>query len=264
MKLGTILAMASVAAVGACTVQTMDDVGSVKQTTENICHNPDGYYGMLAALAVAVGHELGEWEATTYFYNNGWRDMRITEEAKQVCLSRGRDLCGNIQAILDLQNVDYITNPDNQRVFDGIQFYQQMSVYLERQKIWEQRTGANSCGPRPHALTLSAVGQGICTLDYTFDVESEVDPADLICKLKFAGWPENTWLQFRSTEDTITLDPGSGMIEDEPSQNPSCQTAYVVYDPDGSRVGSACCPDGFTNGTLQPAYWNDDTLICTW
>ncbi len=264
MKIGTILTVASLAAVAGCMVETTNDVGAVTQSEENACHNPDGYYGMLAALAVAVGVELREWEATTYFYNNGWRDMRITEEAKQICQANGRDLCGNIQAILDLQQVDYITNPDNQRVFDGIQFYQQMSVYLDRQRIWEGRTGANSCGPRPHALQIIDVDLGTCTLDYTFSVETEVDPADLICKLKFAGWPENTWLDFRSTEDTITIDPGAGMIEDEPSQNPSCQTAYVLYDPDASELGGPCCPDGFYGGTLERSTWNDDTLVCTW
>jgi hypothetical protein len=263
MKIGTILVAASVAVTSACTVETMDDVGTVKQNTE-ICHNPDGYYGMLAALAVAVGVELREWEATTYFYNNGWRDMRITEEAKQICQANGRDLCGNIQAILDLQQIDYITAPDGSRVFDGIQFYQQMSVYLERQKIWEGRTGANSCGPRPHSVQIIEVGSGLCTSDYTFSVETEVDPADLICKLKFAGWPENTWLQFRSTQDTITLDPGAGMIEDAPSQDPNCQTAYTVYDPDGDQLGGPCCPDGFDGGTLEPSSWNADTLVCTW
>jgi hypothetical protein len=90
------------------------------------------------------------------------------------------------------------------------------------------------------------------------------DPASLICKLKFAGWPENGWLNFRATEDTVTLDPGAGMIEDEPSQNPNCQTAYLVYDPDQSEVGEACCPDGFMDGTLEVSSWSDTTLICTW
>ena len=104
----------------------------------------------------------------------------------------------------------------------------------------------------------------ICALDMTYSIEAEVDPSDLICKLKFAGWPENTFLHFRSTDSTITLDPGGGMIEDEPSQNPYCQTSYLVYDPDLSDEGEPCCPDGFTGGTLQRASWNDDTLVCTW
>jgi hypothetical protein len=263
MNLKQALAVASVAGVGACAMET-SDFGTIKQPTENICHNPDGYYGMLAALAVAVGNELGEWEATTYFFNGGWRNVDITNEARQRCLARGMDLCGNIQAILDMQRVDYLTNPDGQRIFDGIQFYQQMQVYLDRQRIWEQRTGANSCGPRPHSADLVAVDLGVCTLDYTFDIQAQVAPADLICKFKFAGWPENMWLNFRSTAGTIIIDPGAGMIEDEPSQDPNCRTSYTVYDPDWSELGAPCCPEGFDDGTLAVSSWNDDTLICTW
>jgi len=259
------VAGASITVLTACTVATPDSgeqIGTSSQAEE--CHNPDGYYWMLAALANAVAIELREWEATKYFYNNGWRDMRINEQAKQRCLANGKDLCGNIQAILDMQNRDYLYNPEGQRIFDGVQFYQQMQVYLDRQRIWEGRTGANSCGPRPHTATLIAVDPGICALDMTYSIESEVDPANLICKLKFAGWPENTFLHFRSTDSTITLDPGGGMIEDEPSQNPYCQTSYLVYDPDGSEEGEPCCPDGFMGGTLARASWNDDTLVCTW
>ncbi len=264
-KRTAVAALVSAAVLAGCGAESTEDVGTVTQNLEKICHNPDGYYGMMAALAVAVGHEMGQWEATTYLYNNGWRDIRIAEEAKPICQSRGRDDCGNVQAILDLQRVDYLFDQNGQRVFDGIQFYQQLQVYLERQKIWEGRTGANSCGPRPHQLTLSALEPGVCqlTYDYVFDVEMDTDPAGLECKLKFAGWPENEFLQFRATADTVTIDPIGGMIEGEPSPVGGCRASYLVYDPDQSEAGSPCCPGGAT-GTLEISSWSDSTLVCTW
>jgi hypothetical protein len=266
MKVTRYFAVGSFVALAACSTDaTTSDVGTVRQaTTEDPCHNPDGYYGMMASLAVAMANELGQWEGTTYLENGGYRNMRLTEAAKTRCQSRERGDCFNTQAILDMQNVDYIENPDGQRVFDGTQFYQQLQVYLDRQRIIEGRSGSDGCQPGPHELTILDLTLGTCAIDYTYEVTMDGHPSTLECKLKYVGWPENPWLDFRSTDTTVTIDPGAGMVEDEPSTDPTCNAAYTVYDPDLNELGTECCPDGFSEGTLELSSWNDSTLICTW
>jgi hypothetical protein len=236
-------------------------LGESLDTTEQgaTCPNPDGYYGMEAALGVAMGIELGQWNSTEHLINSGWRNVTLTSAAKQLCQSRDFAECANTQSILDMQQIDSLATPDGQRIWDGEQFYRQLQVGLQRQAIVDSRAGTDGCPPLPHTLVFNHSTTGICGQDYWFDVAMSGSPEQLKCKLTYVGYPENTWLAFQSTGSTLALDPSPNMID--PDESTPCINSIVAYDPDLSMVGH-CCRSGEFFGSFVAAGWNASTLVC--
>ena len=234
----------------------------------------DGAYPALASLAVTAGWELGRWEATRDMVFQNDR-VRLTQVALNRCASLGFPRCDNMTAALALQDAP-IYEVNGQRLFDPVQYRQQVKVYLERQQIWESRLCGqpNAAWCAIHKSSLVDTTFEGCGQIYWFDLNvlwcwgSECDPSKVVTKLKFAGWPENGWLnpqvdlsgpvpRVGIDPDVINLVKGAS-----PQMEDGCVlNTAMIYDDVGEYDG-VCCRVAGEQGVFGQASWNENTRVC--
>ncbi|MBN2194242.1 MAG: hypothetical protein JW751_15605 [Polyangiaceae bacterium] len=271
-RMGEVIAMSAAFALSGCSIEAEEDRGVTGEA--EVC-GPwlDGVYPMMANLAITVGNELKRFEATTdmAFVNNR---VRLTSTAYDRCDDLGLPGCENVKGILDMQEAPLIER-NGRRLFDPVQYQQQLRVYLERQKIAEQRpcNQADSAWCATHEVDLDHVEPGVCVLDYWYEINvlscsgSQCDVRRLSTKLIFAGYPENGYLhptyRLYVSPPQVGIDPPLiAMVEGAPLPLVgSCINSPVVYDPPHDHLGACCVANGVP-GTLIQASWNVNTLYC--
>lgn len=214
--------------LGACTLlaawgcggeMTEGDLDTVMQGV-NCNDTLVGVYPALRRIAVAMASDMGRWEATTYLgYANG--KMVITPAGLARCVEHtGLTGCNEVRNALYPQDLQNPIEVNGQRIFDPEQFRQQLRVYYERQLIMEQRQcgGGDAAWCADHEISRVAYEQGECAADITYAIDvdesscsgAECSASKIVTKLKFAGWPENTYLRPRVRLDvsppTVTID----------------------------------------------------------
>lgn len=275
-------------AVAGCEPDDGDDLGSAEQraaaATEVCAPFEDGAFPMMATLAITTAFELQRWESTTDFV---YRDGRVvlSDAALARCQALGVPGCDNVSAVLAFQDAPEIVR-DGVLLFDPVRYRRLLKRYSVRQKIADalpcRSPWASLCVE--HELVFDHTSVGPCSVDYWFGIElgSEcnrrgcgrpckgftADPAKLVNKLVFAGYPDNGYLDpdfiLTGTLPVIGVDPPLfSMIEGAaiPTVN-GCYNAVAIYDPTGSLAGS-CCQVLDSVGTLTTATWNADTLVCS-
>jgi len=235
-----VTALAGLAA--ACSVDVPADEleAELGETEAAACWNPEGTNAMIAAVAVAVADELGRWKVGTDFtlkrgtYNQ--EHMVLTQAGLNECAKNGKPGCPITSALLFFQDANY----DNKWKFaNGIQlsswsFASRLAAGWRAQKTCEDRAvlnpkDSNACAAEEHKLSFLGNVQGVCALDYNFQARSPTGKAlarpDLLKnKLLWAGHPQNPYIAFKSTPDTVTVDPYWESTDDG-SSGASCVNA---------------------------------------
>jgi len=248
---------ASVALVGLASACAVDAAATDEQTgldAEAACANPEGTNAMIAAVAVAVADELGRWKVGTDFklqigtYNQ--QHMVLTQAGLDRCAANGRPGCPITKALLFYQDAKY----DGKWKFaDGTvlsawSYASRLVAGYGAQKTCEDRAvlnpkDPNACAAEEHKLTFLGNVQGTCALDYNFQARSPsgaplARPDLLKNKLIWAGHPQNPYIAFKSTPDTVTVDPFWESTDDG-SSGATCVNACSK--PSMTSLVGKCC-----------------------
>jgi hypothetical protein len=250
------LLVASTALAGlasACSMEapTDEDLGMTEAAT---CSNQQGTNAMIAALAVAVGRELGRWKVGTDFklvtgtYNQ--QHLALSTAG----LARCTNGCPNVKALLTFQDARYdlqISFPGGEKLSSWSYAARLVAGYNE-QLVCEKRPGSqgNNCPAEEHKLTLAGTSPGACDTNYTFNATNLAggnlaQPQLLKNKLLWAG-QYNPYIAFQSTASTVTIDPTWGLGEGDGSQSGSCWENFCNKYSTTSLLGQCCSCNGNT------------------
>jgi hypothetical protein len=229
------------------------------------CANPDGYYSVMAALAVATGKELGRWQATTDFYiDSNWR-LALTATGKSQCADK---TCKNVQALLDLQKPAADGTIIGTVRLNSAVLQANLFSYFDRQKTCDTRPDngkLDNCPAETHKLTLSSSAPGSCDMDYWFLAKKTTGaaltkPAQLANKLLFAGYPDNQFLQFRSVGEKVGIDPTGGLNEGGTTTSGACSAVCTRIS--STSLAGKCCSCNGVNTTFKRSAWSATTFQC--
>ena len=208
-------------------------LGTLEQRLAN-CSNPDGTNSVMAAFAVAVGKELGRWQARRDFekiYTNGMTEspnalnyqwglgfetIRLTSGTGTDGKPRGKSRCSdgqcrNVQALLDMQ-YDALANKiwvgaesgTNKTLLNPSALRSRMVAKLGEQKPCDDNPKDNDttrCPVEIHKLTPAGTASlGGCGVHYKFNVTKDASgtllyPKQLKNKLLFVDHT-NGWVDF--------------------------------------------------------------------
>jgi hypothetical protein len=256
------------------------ELGTAEQALHN-CANPDGTNAVMAALAVAAGHELGRWRAGLDFEVSGSM-IRLTSGTGSDGKPRGKSRCSGgacpqTEALLALQN-DYATNvyvqaesTTTKTLVNPPALRSRMVAKLQEQinKDRDAKDGDTYQIPKTaHTLT----GNGIATLGgcgphYKFKVAFDATttnpkplPVQLKWSLSFAD-QQNGWVDFRDLGgNVVAVDPTYGLNEQDTSSAASCAMACTKIST--TNIAGACCSCSGATKKFVKSAWNASTYLC--
>lgn len=239
--------------------------GSDHQALVN-CSNPEGTHAMIAALAVAIGSELGRWKVGTDFtkvtgaYNQ--QHLALTPTGLAQCTARG-NACENVKALLFFQDArydNYIRFPGNVKL-SAWSYASRLVAGYDAQKVCESRanqnpTSADACPAEDHVLTLAGTSPGACDVNFTYNVRTPTGgmlrwPHLLKNKLIWANpggsfTDLNPYIAFQSTASTVTIDPTWDLDQGGGSSGGSCLASCQKYDKLKNWTGECCSCNGMS------------------
>jgi hypothetical protein len=262
--------IASCAIVGlasACAVEapTEEEMGTFDEAA---CSNLQGTNAMIAALAVAIGQELGRWKVGTDFkiitgaYNQ--QHIALSPAGLARCTAMG-NTCPNIKALLFFQDArydNYIRFPGNIRL-SAWSYAARLVGGYRAQLTCEQRATNNpsspdACPAEEHLLTLAGTSPGACDMNFTFDARTPSGgllnhPHLLKNKLLWANdggstTNPNPYIAFQSTASTVTIDPTWDLNSPGSASGGSCVNSCQKYSP--SNIAGNCCNCNGSSGTF--------------
>jgi hypothetical protein len=245
------------------------ELGSMEQALHS-CANPDGTNAVMAALAVAAGHELGRWRSGLDFEVYG-SVIRLTSGTGSDGKPRGKSrcsgaVCPRTEALLSFQNdsatgvyVQAETTTTRTLVNPGA-LRSRMVAKLGEQinKDRDMKDGDTYQVPKtPHTL----IGAGITTLGgcgphYKFNVAFDATtttPKPL---------PEqNGWVDFRDLgNNVVAIDPTYGLNDEDTTNSGSCAVACTKVST--TSIAGACCSCAAVNKTFKKSTFNANTYLC--
>jgi hypothetical protein len=217
-----------------------------------------------AAIAVAAAKELHRWQPSTDFFLNP--TLQLTSTGKAQC-SDGA--CRGTQALLDLQKAAHNTVmlPGGVTLDPAI-LIGRLQANWQRQLTCDSRvdnhTGDN-CPAEAHKLTLTSTSPGPCDTYFTFSAKTPSggalsQPGQLKNKLIFAGYPDNPYLAFMNSGDTVSIDPTAGLNEASTTVSGSCTAACIKLS-FSSAAGQCCVCNGATS-TYSPFAFSPYIFLC--
>jgi hypothetical protein len=256
------------------------ELASLEQALHS-CANPDGTNAVMAALAVAAGHELGRWRAGLDFEVYG-SVIRLTSGTGSDGKPRGKSrcsggVCPRIDALLAMQNdsatgvyVQGETSTSRVLVHPGA-LRSRMVAKLQEQmnKDRDMKDGDTYQVPKtPHKLTgLGIASLGGCGPHYKFSVAFDATmttpkplPAQLKWSLSFAD-QQNGWVDFRDLGgNVVAIDPTYGLNDEDTTSTGACTVACTKIST--VSVANACCSCGGVNKTFKRSTFNANTYLC--
>jgi hypothetical protein len=254
------------------------ELGSLEQALHS-CANPDGTNAVMAALAVAVGHELGRWRSVLDFESAG-SVIRLTSGTGSDGKPRGKSrcsggVCPRVEALLSLQNSNatnvYLqaeTSTSLTLVNPGALSSRMIAKFSEQVNIdRDARDGDLNQPPKTaHSLT----GAGITTLGgcgphYKFNVAfaatpTTAKPAQLRRTLGFAD-EQNGWVDFRDLgNNVVAVDPTYGLNDEDTTSTGSCTAACTKVST--TNIAGACCSCGGVNKTFKRSAFSTSVYLC--
>jgi hypothetical protein len=256
------------------------ELGSLEQALHN-CSNPDGTNAVMAALAVAVGHELGRWNSALDFESTG-STIRLTSGTGSDGKPRGKSrcsggVCPRIEGLLSLQNSNatnvYLqaeTSTALTLVHPGALSSRMVAKFWEQQNIDRDARDGDLNQPPKTAHTL--IGAGISTLGgcgphYKFNVAFDATtttpkplPAQLRRKLGFAD-EQNGWVDFRDLgNNVVAIDPTYGLNDEDTTSTGSCTAACTKVST--TNIAGSCCSCGGVNKTFKRSAFSTSVYLC--
>jgi hypothetical protein len=256
------------------------ELASLEQALHS-CANPDGTNAVMAALAVAAGHELGRWRAGLDFEVSSAK-IRLTSGTGSDGKPRGKSRCsGSVclrtEALLALQNSNatgvYVqAESANTKVLVNPSALASRMVAKLQEQITKDRDmkdgDANQAPKTPFTLT----GAGITALSgcgphYKFNVKFDTTttnpkptPVQLKWALSFAD-QQNGWVDFRDLgNNVVAIDPTYGLNDEDTTSSGSCTVACTKIS--ATSVAEACCSCGGVNKKFKKATFNANTYLC--
>jgi hypothetical protein len=255
-------------------------LGSIEQALHS-CANPDGTNAVMAALAVAAGHELGRWRAGLDFEVAG-PVIRLTSGTGSDGKPRGKSRCSGgtclrTEALLSLQN-DNATNvfvqaeTSNTKTLVNPSALRSRMVAKLQEQLTKDRDAKDGDGYQAPKTAYSLTGLGIASLGgcgphYKFNVAFDATttspkpvPAQLKWSLSFAD-QQNGWVDFRDLgNNVVAIDPTYGLNEEDTTTTGACLAACTKLT--ASDVSNACCSCGGVNKTLKRSPFNANIYLC--
>jgi hypothetical protein len=256
------------------------DLASLEQALHN-CSNPDGTNAVMAALAVAAGHELKRWRAGLDFEAVGGV-IRLTSGTGSDGKPRGKSRCSGgtcprVEALLSFQN-DNATNVYVQAESSNTAVLVHPGALRSRMvaKLGEQinkdrdaKDGDTYQIPKTaHTLT----GTGITTLGgcgphYKFNVAFDAStttpkplPAQLKWSLSFAD-QQNGWVDFRDLGgNVVAIDPTYGLNDEDTTSSGTCPVACTKVST--TNIAGACCTCSGAKKAFKKSAFNTSTYLC--
>jgi hypothetical protein len=260
------------------------DLASLEQALHS-CANPDGTNAVMAALAVAAGHELGRWRAGLDFEPNG-AGIRLTSGTGSDGKPRGKSrcsgsVCPRIDALLALQNSNatgvfvQAESATTKVAVNPSALASRMLAKLNEQitKDRDAKDGDTYQVPKT-AYTLTGAGittLGGCGPHYKFNVKFDAPapavpppPKPVQAQLKWAlsfADQQNGWVDFREVSPgVVAIDPTYGLNDEDTTSSGSCTVACTKIST--TNVANACCSCGGVNKTFKKATFNANTYLC--
>jgi len=268
------------------------ELGSAEQALQN-CSNPDGTNAVMAAFAVAVGQELGRWQATKdfeMFTTSGQSEsspgmqqaIRLRTGTGPDGKPRGKSRCADgrcarVQAILDMQYEQargkiYIQGESstNKVLLDPAALRSRMVAKANyEQATCDQNAKDNDplrCPVETHKLVpMGTVNLGGCGLHYKFGVTKDATgtllyPAQLKWKLTFAD-QANGWVDFRNLGGgAVAIDPTYGLNDASSTAAGSCAAACTKISL--TDVTGQCCACSGLTKKFAKSSWSAATFLC--
>ena len=269
------------------------ELGTLEQRLQN-CSNPDGTNSVMAAFAVAVGKELGRWQARTDFVvaqTDGWSEnswgwqqtVKLQSGTGPDGKPRGKSRCGdgqckNVQALLDMQyeplrnkiRVQGETSTNTTLVDPGALRSRMVAKLAEEQRICDQYAkdgDASKCPVEVHKLTPAGTASlGGCGVHYKFNVTKDATgtllyPAQLKWKLTFAD-QANGWVDFKNLGNgQVAIDPTYGLNEDVTNTSGGCAVACTKIS-STSILGNCCTCGGVNKQFARASTTNPNIYAC--
>jgi hypothetical protein len=228
------------------------------------CSSNSGVNPTKAALAVAMGKDLGRWTPNT--------DLAISN-GKVVLSSAGLakcgSNCGNIKGILGQQDATFV----DQGMFNATNYKEDLKSSFDRQTnlITNLTNNDRAHLPPAHKLTLvggpTNLGSGSCGPHYIFQVDNAdgtpltsaqaSNMGNALCFYGYGSCGNNTYLGFQPTgvncpsgRTCIAIDPTDGDNGSTSTTSAGSAPTYPgnrVYDPANTLLNTACI---HTNGKL--------------
>jgi hypothetical protein len=257
------------------------ELGSLEQAMHN-CSNPDGTNAVMAALAVAVGHELGRWNSALDFESTG-SVIRLTSGTGSDGKPRGKSrcsggVCPRIEGLLSLQNSNatnvYLqaeTSTALTLVHPGALSSRMVAKFWEQQNIDRDARDGDLNQPPKTAHTLIGAGMttalGGCGPHYKFNVAFAATtttpkplPAQLRRKLGFAD-EQNGWVDFRDLgNNVVAVDPTYGLNDEDTTSTGSCTAACTKVST--TNIAGACCSCGGVNKKFVRSAFSTSVYLC--
>jgi hypothetical protein len=256
------------------------DLGSLEQALHN-CANPDGANAVMAAVAVAAGHELKRWRAGLDFeLVNGV--VRLTSGTGSDGQPRGKSrcsggVCTRTEALLSLQNdnatgvylqaetstTKTLLNPAALRT----RMYAKLSEQFNKDR--DAKDGDTYQIPKtPHTLTgIGIASLGGCGPHYKFNVAfnaTTTNPKPLPVQLKWAlsfADQQNGWVDFRDLgNNVVAIDPTYGLNDEDTTSTGSCTAACTKIST--TNIASSCCSCGGANKSFKRSAFNTSVYLC--
>ena len=251
------------ASLTGCAMETDSDVHSTTQaySTGQTCNDNTGINPMKAALAVAMASELGRIDPLKDLYFDG-STVVLTSAAKQVCSGRGYGSCNNVEAILGMQNTavnKYISTG----MFNATAFREELKASFNRQTNREVDLAKNQPAklPQPHELReIGMSNYGACGIHYDYSVTGQ-KPENLQYRMDFFGGTQNPFIDFRSTDRTISIDPTGTMNGDTNANSGMCTVGCYGY---SASLRNTCCSCDKKQGKYLKAPWNSSMVYCAY
>jgi hypothetical protein len=269
MGVGFVGFMALQGCAGADYTGDAEDVGSTESALDSSCISRQGTNASKAALAVAMGIELGRWDALADLeVVNG----RTQLKAGRSCLNGSN--CARTKAILGQQ--DFTAD---QNRFNNGSYQSDLSSSFDRQKNWIANLTQNHKDRLPPGHKLKMVGTvtltGACGPHYLFEVDNAdgsamsttaaqymsnalcyfgQDAVGMSCGAnKFVGFTQ-VQTGCPSGRVCVAIDPDDGDAGSGTTATAGSAPTYTLnrlWDPTNTKLNTACTKTSGPVGTMQ-------------
>lgn len=257
------------------------ELGTLEQALHS-CATPDGTNAVMAALAVAAGHELGRWRASLDFEYASPTVIRLSSGTGTDGKPKGKSrcsggVCPRVEALLSLQN-DNATGVYVQAETTNTRVLVNPSALRSRMsaKLWEQTTkdkaakdgDVNQAPATGFKLTGAGMANlGGCGPHYKFNVAFDAStttpkpvPAQLKWSLAFAD-VTNGWVDFRDLgNNMVAVDPTYGLNDEDTTSTGTCSVTCTKIST--TNIAGSCCSCAGLTKTMKRSPFNANIYLC--
>lgn len=228
------------------------------------CNTNTGINTMKASLAVAMAEEIGRIDPVNDLFVAWWDNLvNLRWHAKQKCLSRGHGECPRTHSILMMAGYN-VNNEVPQHIFNATAYREDLKASFERQSNHESNLSRNEPWKLPGAHETFLDGEndyGACGSHFEFSVAGD-KVYNLKERMPFFGGTQNPFIDFRSWDSHIAIDPTGTMEGDTSTTSGMCNDVCYGYGTTLKNKRGQCCFCNGSQGTLTKASWDTSMTYC--